>query len=600
MTQEELEKISKKQLSLTASEIDKRLKSIPAMQEKIDALSQSISPNVYGYMRVSGVSDPQLSYRHYAGSDEFAQDPFSIFYPCLVGNNFTGKVGQILHILRKLDYETDLQGRKHAIDSSEGELMICNIQPFYKLFGKYVIEDVTYDIFLLSLMPFSLAGYEAEKVEKQGHSADYCVAHKDADGVTRMHSCYNPAWLGSYTSNSIVKGSYVYTEENGTITETYEEEEPMLHSTGAGLSSTNFSLHTGEQYAMNINEDKESTVPFMNSTAGMWEIITDIMLAEGGTFAAHKPSLMGSGFSSNSPSVAASYEEATTEAYNGCRFVDSKGVMQYLNFSYSDAGWFGGKLHCFASLLNEWRTPWRIMERQRAMSYAIRNGIPELTWFAFEGTKYKWRSVEGFKTPLQGEMTCVLTKIMKTKFAAGAEDPYNAGGDLSGKDLEFVISTALYHGVVTDASPSWWTSGLIFVEDSKKNMQCYYQRDQSKLILSRHSDINEGEIYSFERTYTKVLTLTKSHGTYVRDYNALCHIVPAEENANNASLYTYIGRYWYNGSTVATGKRSVRGFRRGGSASNGVLSPLCVYADTSPSYGYSNFAFGTCVQIADE
>ena len=141
-----------------------------------------------------------------------------------------------------------------------------------------------------------------------------------------------------------------------------------------------------------------------------------------------------------------------------------------------------------AQMLNDWRNPWKVMEAYRAVCYAIRNGIGELTWFAFEGGKYKWRSVAGFDGPAQGEATCVVFKQISSKFASNVLDPTDKATSIEGNRVDFLVSTGLYHGITTQVSPSWWTSGLIFTEDENRQYEAYMQRDQASLIKSENGD----------------------------------------------------------------------------------------------------------------
>ena len=561
-----------------------------------------------GYVRVAGSSSPALSYRSYKYHEQggFGRESvFSLFYPCLVGTPLTGSgtEGKILHILQKLDYGHDIYGNARAIDGSEGDVMICNIEPYFRIIGKHTIDGTEYDVFLMSRTPFTWQGIEAEEVGKFGWAPDYCVSHQDSDNVTRMHSVYNPDWNGSYQAPDSIVGKFIYTQdaETGVIGETYDADATVLGGAG-GLHSTDIDLPTGEQRAMNNNPDTTKCVPFMNATAAGCENMQALLLAEGGTFDAHNAARMGSGFSSNDPSkAAADWEESGSGAKNGVRLVDKNGVLKYYSLG-TDAQSWTGKSAAFqlALMLNSWRNPFHVMEAHRAVCYAIKNDVHELEWFVFEGNKYKWRSVQGFNGPAQGEMTCVVWKMISSKCGANVVDPTDKTTSIEGNRIDFLISVALFHGMATQVSPSWWTSGLIFTEDDSQNYEAYMERDQEQLAITPNGDKDLDDSWPFESNYLHVGSFTVGEG-YRKNYSNQALMIPnTNANKSGAGLHTYVGAYnWFTGGAAPSGKKSVRGFRRGFSAINADLSPLSMYARNAPSYASPLVGFGTCCRIVD-
>lgn len=566
-------------------------------------LIKEFNSDVEGYMRVAGVSDPELSYRTFKKSEFGGKSVFSIFYPCLVGNNFTGRVGEILHILDKLNYERDIEGNARKIDGSEGEVLITNIKSYWAIHGRYKIDGVEYDVFLDSLNPFTFHGIEAIEVKPFGWSPDYCVSHKDADNVTRMHSVYNPAWAGSYSAPIGIVGRYNYsTDESGNIVEQFDSA-GLVNGNANGNHTTDISLYTGEQYAMNINTDKTQTYPYMNHTARGAELLWANMVAETGTFDAHKESMMGSGYCCNySANAAANWEASYAGARNGIRYVAADGTTKYTTFGYFTAlqkQVFGLNINCMAQMINQYRSPWKCLERHRVIAYAVENKIAELTWFTFEGNKYKWRSIPNIAGPENGEMTCVLWKIISANLASGTIDPTDGVTSVAGNRIEYLVSTALYHGMVTDVSPSWWTSGLIFSQYGDGTYKAYMQRDQKKLIISENGTIDESASFKFENQYKMVGDVYDKAEGYRKNYCNDAFMLP-DTNANlkGAALHTYVGAYnWFTGTAPAVGKKASRGFRRGFSAYSPGLSPLSMSGLGAPSISSSNSAFGICCEI---
>ena len=575
----------------------------------LQAVVADIETLAEGYVRVAGSSSPALSYRHYKFNEEggFSRESvFSLFYPCLVGTKLSGnddQIGKVLFVLQKLGYEDgtghalDLAGNQHAIDGTEGDVMVCNIEKYYRLAGHFTVEGQEYDVFLMSREPFTWHGYDAEEIDRGGMSPDYCVAHLDSDNVTRMHSVYNPAWNGSYTAPVAMVGKYIYhqNEETGAITEEYDSEATLLGGAG-GLHTTDLSLPDGEQRAMNMNPDTTKTVPFMNQTAEACNNLQALLLAEGGTFDAHNAALMGSGFSSNDGANAAVFEAAGSEARNGLRYVNGQDNLVYLNLNVNNAFGITGQLT--GAMVNSWRNPWHVMEAHRAVSYAVRKGVGELEWFVFEGNKYKYRSVPGFRGPGQGEMTCVVWKVLSSQFTNAAIDPADGSTHLTGKRIDFIFSTALLHGVTTQVSPSWWVSGLVMTEDENRNYRCFMERNQAELLKTVSGDIDVESTFDFEDRYPMVLEVEAGEG-YARDYLDGAFMLPRTNDLKTgAGLHTYVGKYnWFTGGAAPAGKKGVRGFRRGGNALNSYLSPLTMGGGNSPSDAASTLGFGTCCSL---
>lgn len=583
----------------------------------LQAIVADIETIAEGYVRVAGSSSPALSYKSYKYHEQggFGRESvFSLFYPCLVGTKLSGddaQVGTILHVLQKFGARTidgapmwlDIYGTPHKIDGSEGDVQICNIEPYYSIDGQYTIDGTKYDVFLKARTPFTWQGIEAELMEKFGWSPDYCVSHQDEDGVTRMHSVYNPEWNGSYQAPVGVAGKYVYTTdpETGDIVETYDANETLLGGAG-GLHSTDIDLPTGEQRAMNLNDDPTKTVPWMNQTAEGCNRLMSLILSEGGTFDAHNANLMGSGFSANDPATAAGdWEQAGSGAKNGLRVIDKNGAWKYYGMN-GNVRFLNGHTEgteYAASVINSWRNPWHIMEAHRAVSYAIENDVHELEWFVFEGNKYKYRSVQGFNGPSHGEMTCVVWKLMATQAGANAIDPTDNATSIAGNRVEILVSTALVHGMTTQVSPSWWTSGLLFTEDENGQYECYIERDQAELVKSLAAEnYDPATPRDFETIYDHVLTVQKGDG-YAKNYlNGALMLPDTNANKKGGGLHTYVGKYnWFSGNNASAGKRSVRGFRRGPAAYASTLSPLSMGAGDSPSVAVTYTGFGTCCWI---
>lgn len=584
-----------KELAAIGGKVVEQGKKLSELEGAVNELKELFGNDVEGYVRVSGISNPKCEYRNYKRGVGM-ESVFDVFKPCLVEQG----TGKLLRVLDTLNWYKDEDGNDTAIDGSMGEVMICNVAEYYHITGHVTVNGVEYDVFLRSFIPFEWMGHRAEKCEPFGLSPHYTVAHQDDDNVTRMHSVYNPEWAGSYSEQHTITGAYVQTtDDEGNIVEEYDSQAKFFDGAG-GLHTTGIALYTGEQYAMNMNEDTTKPVPFFNRTARCEELWFGHMMAEGGTFAAHAENLMGSGFSSNySASAASHWEEGNSLARNGFRYLNASGAWVYNSFAINTSfgnGKTGDNLYrpCF---LNQWRSHWKCMEQQRVLMYAHEHNIPELTWFTFEGNKYKWRHVDGFAGMSEGAMTAVVWKHFASKLEDACTDPVG-GAAIGGNRCEFLISSAVFRGVITDVSPSWWMSGLLFTEDENKNYEAFMQRDQTKLIKSETGDKAVDEKFRFEEAFHHVGSYAPTNG-YRKNFSEKCIMLPDTiANQSGASLTTYLGAYnYFNGSAAPAGKKSVRGFRRGYYASYSALSPLYVYAGSAPSIANSHVGFGTCVRL---
>ena len=594
-------------LSALGQQLDGVKDRVTATETAIRDLQELFGESVEGYVRVAETSDPKMEFREYKHTKVGEESVFDCYKPCLVGNNFTGEgtCGKILHILNPLDWHKDENGNAVVLDGSMGEVLICNTETLYAIVGHVSVDNVDYDVFLYSRIPFEWNGHRAEELPPTGLSPHYCVSHTDSDNVTRMHSVLNMEWDGSYQAQVDCVGKFVATDDGeGNIVETYDADAKIIGD-AKGKSSTGISLPNGEQYAMNINDDNTKTIPYFNSHVDAVEKHhVGLMFAESGTFYLHAATKMGSGFCANvQATTAARWAEDNSEASNGFRYIKHDGTTWGYYPLSSNAnfglGTTGDSLYK-ACMLNLWRSPWNIFEQQRVLMYAVANHIEELTWFAFEGNIYKYRSVDGLKGLADGVMTGVVWKKLASKLKDGAVEPSTENA-VGGNRCEWLISSAVYRGVITDVSPSWWTSGLWMTQWGTDNRyEGWLCRDQSKMLKSSNSNtIDDSTLLPQEQSddYIKLPTLTYGNG-YRKNYAQTLFWSDRIASMSGASIGTYIGAYAYlNGTRPAEGKKVARGCRRGANATSPYLSPLYVVGNNSPSYAATHIAFGICCRI---
>ena len=572
-------------LNTAEATINSEKSKLEALKVEFEKVKNSIGVNIYGSVRVSGISDPQLTFRRYF-ADGAAGNPLDVIHPCLVEKG----TGKLLHVLQNLNFEKDINGAPRKIDGSEGEVYITNTEPIYHITGHVYVNGVSYDVFLRSLYPFTWQRKEAEVIEPFGLSPDNCVAHKDDDGVTRMHSVYNPEWAGSYYAMDGFVGKYVYEGISNAMTDTYDASGALFDGAG-GLASTSVSITGAEQCAMNMNEDTTKTVPFFNEHAYVLELFLGHMLAEGGTYDVHNAALMGSGYSSNDTVTEEVHFKADNEsAVNGFKYLCGDGNnTKYGSFSTKISNKF------ITLMLNNYSSPWKIMEQHRVIAYAIENNIPELTWFAFEGNKYKWRSIKGFAGPHDGVMTCVVFKIFSTQFTSDVNDSY---GNLGGHRIDFMFVSALYRGRKMDVSPANIISGIAYILSDDGIFDVYLEKNQKCIKKNEiYDNIPIGTDIPYEK-YSKIGTIKKTPSNYRTDFSDYFILLAKNDNTiSGGTLHTYLcAQNTINAQNSNEGTRTLYSLRIGSGPFYNNISPFSTTINAIKSVD-KVISARSCVQI---
>ena len=126
------------------------------------------------------------------------------------------------------------------------------------------------------------------------------------------------------------------------------------------------------------------------------------------------------------------------------------------------------------------------------------------------------------------------------------------------------------------------------------------ERDQEQLAITPNGDKDLADSWPFESNYLHVGSFTVGEG-YRKNYSNQALMIPnTNANKSGAGLHTYVGAYnWFTGGAAPSGKKSVRGFRRGLVAGSTGLSPLSLYAGYAPSGAFAYIGFGTCCRILE-
>jgi hypothetical protein len=118
-------------------------------------------------------------------------------------------------------------------------------------------------------------------------------------------------------------------------------------------------------------------------------------------------------------------------------------------------------------------------------------------------------------------------------------------------------------------------------------------------LKTPNGEVSTSESFVFETEYDHVGTYAKGSG-WRTDYNDEALMLPSDNShkTGGTGLHTHVGGYnWFDGTNASSGKKAVRGFRRGSFASFAILSPLTMAAASAPSSSAAYIGFGTCCEI---
>ena len=151
-------------------------------------------------------------------------------------------------------------------------------------------------------------------------------------------------------------------------------------------------------------------------------------------------------------------------------------------------------------MLTYWTCPWQIMEQHLALSYAVQNEISANTWFVYNENEYKYINVGNNDILTSGVLSCVLFKKFKSKL----DDIYYNGVDCTGNDVEWVICSSIYRGLIIDISSHEWITGLNCVLNGNDPASYHFfaEHNYKKYLMNKnYQPISSGELFDFEKTY---------------------------------------------------------------------------------------------------
>ena len=433
------------------------------------------------------------------------------------------KDGNVMYFLDQTDITKKEDGTEANLDGTDGDMLIVNDLPIY-----YInVGNSVYDMKLFSLKAFSYDGVQADVIRPRGFSAGLAYVENingnDVNdyinlGNGKSHYCRNANYIGDFAEMQGLVGKYVPTQNGGSITYTYDENGKYA-SNGAMRPKMAFTQRVAEKSAMNKNVND---AVYTNIDLLTVELILSMVQCEVGTKDISAYSLFGAPYSRN-PLPPSYVFENGKDSMCGVRFKNNNEEWVYARID--DKPFDNGLT--MGQMLISYFSPWEIMEQHLALSYAKANNIAMNSWYVYNGNEYKWVSKPSFKSLDEGVMSAVLFKRFKSKLG---DVTYN-GESVQGNDIEYVINSAIYRGVVLDSSFHTWLTGINCVLDGNEPNAYYMwvEKDYKKYIMDKdYTPISSGSLYDFEHLY-KLAGIVKGESAvlYGKDYSDESIIVPS-------------------------------------------------------------------------
>lgn len=466
----------------------------------------------YGVIRHRGSSD--YAYQNRIGDfNEIA----SHFRMAMV------KDGNVMYFLDQTDITKKEDGTEANLDGTDGDMLIVNDVPIY-----YVnVGNSVYDMKLFSLKAFSYDGVQADVIRPRGFSAGLAYVENingnDVNdyinlGNGKSHYCRNANYIGDFAEMQGLVGKYVPTQNDNSITYNYDANGKYA-SSGAMRPKMAFTQRVAEKSAMNKNVND---AVYTNIDLLTVELILSMVQCEVGTKDISSYSLFGAPYSRN-PIPPSYVFENGRDSFCGVRFKNNNGEWVYARID--DKPFDNGLT--MAQMLISYFSPWEIMEQHLALSYAKANNISMNSWYVYNGNEYKWVSKPSFKSLDDGVMSAVLFKRFKSKLG---DITYN-GESVQGNDIEYVINSAIYRGIILDSSFHTWLTGINCILDGNEPNAYYMwvEKDYKKYIMDKdYEPISSGSLYDFEHLY-KLAGIVKGESAvlYGKDCSDVSLIVPS-------------------------------------------------------------------------
>lgn len=305
---------------------------------------------------------------------------------------------------------------------------------------------------------------------------------------------------------------------------------------------TNVNQFTNNSKAMAKNTNT-SSVDIFAPQMGIQKM-SHIVAAElkYGTRDLHNKNMFGGGISSND-----TVNASTWGTVAGVRWsLDNKTTWNYGTFGSTPSGFYGDtSQHStnWSDWLNNYYAKWQTCEHLKVLSYAVENQIGEDSNFQFEGATYYYKTVNGAKSPLEGEFNCKLFKMVNFTMVA-----YDASANQINVDVEVILQVGVVDGMIYwgDVFDYGWAGFEVVnthITDSERRMDAYLCTLQHQLDLSTTD--NSDEKYPLQATYEHMgRSLITTYGEGYSAQDAPYSLMPMRAGG---TLHTGMAAYkWRN------------------------------------------------------
>lgn len=310
------------------------------------------------------------------------------------------------------------------------------------------------------------------------------------------------------------------------------------------------------------------------------------------TYYLHNPQRWGGGTSSNEGAPNAS----NWGTKSGIRWsIDNRQSYSYGAWSTTASNFYAtsskGSPGNWSEFVNNYYSKWKCLEHLVALSYAVENGIEPDTEFSVYGERYLYKTIEGTKSPLEGELNAKLFKLITLQFNA-----FDASGNTITVDADLVLVAPVVDGYISWGDVfDYGYGGLEAV--SKATNEAQTEREIRVYLCTHQSELTDDNTvstetqFAFESTYRY---LGKSSVvTYGDGYAAKLMPLTIIPSANGAGLTNgacaYSWRSHYAGDTYT--KKARLGIRGRGLATDGHDSSRLWYGHVAASLATQAFAF---------
>jgi hypothetical protein len=562
---------------------------------------------IVGMAKISGDADPSGS--KFYGKDENIPLIFNHVRIGLVKS----PEGKLYKWCDSLRLTKSVDGKDLSIDGTDGDVMICTDCDMYLYLNNATIDGVEYEIMAVGLVPFSLYGIEAIKLEPHASTPHYATYAKlSGDTRSQAHCIYNTSVIGSYgTPNPFLKTTF--------------------RTSGAGVPVCGVSTIASIVGGQNKNTSDTDNYPYSGYYYMYYQLLCAMMYIEGKTYKLNISSSLGVGNTTTEIPSSSTFPDICA-GFSGVKIITSDGTEKYYalmsqvikassdstTIFYPLGGFVGTSFYAIEECLE----PQRLIDGIKAAgnianigasniytdmgSTLINDGSVNLV--SGEGMEigkryYVVRNVDGFKGLSDGICTCVVNCFVKMEFADGAV--LKDGTVLTGGKIIYKMSYSLYRGWCLPYSMFMQLQGIGSVchADASGSITVSYRRTRDYRTLpvitsSATCYGTEATELDMEKGMEEVKTGMSFNEFYHKKRNLSMSFFYPLEGGNSIKTYdcayTGLNGIWGQGvnGRPANGYKCSQSSAVGCYANYGVASACSLNAHDAASGSYGHFAGG--------